>query len=85
MSRNGAVAGVTSLRAGRPRFRGSIPGRGKALFFFQDLQLGSGTHISFFSVVTFDSCANGLKQLGREADYIPPPSADVMNAHTFID
>jgi len=51
----------------------------------QDLQLGSETQLSFFSVIIFDSCAKGLKQLGREADHVPPPSADVTNAHTSVD
>lgn len=85
MNRNSLVAGVISLRLDGQGFVVRFPAGARYFSLLQELQLGSAAHLSFFSVVTFDSCAKGLKQLGREADHLPPPSANVKNAHTSID
>jgi hypothetical protein len=39
-----SVGITTRLRAGRPRVRGSIPGRGKRIFSLHNIQTASGAH-----------------------------------------
>ena len=59
-----------------------IPAETRHFSLLRDVRLGSGTHLSLFSVVTFDVLARGLKQLGREADHIPSPTTDFKNSHS---
>jgi len=74
-SRDRAIGVDTRLRAGRPRNRGPIPGRGKGLSSFpkKKSQTGSGTHPASYSM---DNAS--------EADHSPIPSEEVTKerSHT---
>ena len=73
-----SVGAVTTLRAGRPRNRSSILGRGRRCYpcqaggvtLVQNMQTNSGDHQTSYSVGTWDSFLVGT-QPGREADHSP--------------
>jgi hypothetical protein len=71
------------LRAGRPRGRGSSPGRGKN-FLFSTLSrpaLGS-TQLPIHWVP--GALSSGVKRPGREADHSSPASAEVKKMWIYI-
>jgi hypothetical protein len=72
------------LRAGRPRGRGSSPGRVKNFFFSTSARLALGPTQPPIQWV-LGSLSPGVKRQGREADHSPPASAEVkkMWIYTF--
>jgi hypothetical protein len=68
---------------GRPKSRGFIPGRGKRLFSpLYVVQTGSGANPTSYPMVTWGSFP-GVKRPGREADHLPPTSAEVNNTWIY--
>jgi hypothetical protein len=73
-----SIAGtVIALRFGQPRNLGSMPGTGKK-FFSQSVHTGCGAHPALV-FNGYQGPSLGVKRQGREADYLPPSSAEVKN------
>jgi hypothetical protein len=68
---------ATSLGAGRPRSRGSIPGRDKRFFSITSRSILGPTKSP--TLWALRSASLGVKRQEREADYSPPSSAEVKN------
>jgi hypothetical protein len=64
------------LRAGRPRGRSSSPGRVKYFLFSKSSRAGLGSTQPSIHWVP-GALYPGVKSPGREADYLPPASAEV--------
>jgi hypothetical protein len=64
------------LRAERPRGRNSSPGKAKNFPFSISCRLDLGPTQPPIQWVP-GSLSPGVKRLGRQADYSPPPSAEV--------
>jgi hypothetical protein len=68
---------VTRLWAGRPRNRGSIPGRGTSFSYSpQDVQIDSGAH-SVSDSMDIGASSPRIKRSGRGTYHKPPSSSEV--------
>jgi hypothetical protein len=77
LSRDSSVGITTSLRAGRPRIRGSIPDRGKRLFSITSRPVLGPTQPPIQWIL--GAVSPRVKRPRREAGAIPPTSAEVKN------
>jgi hypothetical protein len=78
-SRDSSVSTATRLRVGRPRNRGSIPGRDKRFSLLYNIKTGFGVHPTSCAMGTGADSA-GVKRPGCEADHSPPPRAEFKNS-----
>jgi hypothetical protein len=77
-SRDGSVLIATRLRARRPRSRGSNSDRGKRLSLPYNVHTAPGAHPASNAVGKIGGFS-GVKGQVREADQLPPSTADVKN------
>jgi hypothetical protein len=75
MGRDTSVGIATRLRAERPRFNSWLR---QVISFLHSIQPGSGFHLAFYAI-TIGGISLEVKQPGREADHLPPFSAEVKH------
>jgi len=61
-----------------------LPIGARNLSLIRNFQTQSGAHPAFYSMGTGGVLFPGVKRLGRETDFSPPPSAGILNKWSYI-